>query len=69
MQAEFVRQANEKYASGYYQLGKLDMYGQRIDIEIILPRKDGKGTVNFITGWMVYPNGIIKLATPYGGTV
>ena len=28
---------------------------------------DGSGDVSFITGWMVLPNGKLKLNTPYGG--
>ncbi len=67
LQREFERQAKEKYESGDFTLGKLDMYGQRINIEIELPRKDEIGTVKFISGWMVYPNGRIQLATPMGG--
>ena len=31
------------------------------------PRKDGFGDISFVTGWMVKPNGQIKLNTPYGG--
>lgn len=65
LQAEFVRQANEKYANSDFDLGKLDLYGQSINIEITLLRKDGKGTVTFISGWMVYPDGVIMLTTPY----
>lgn len=30
------------------------------------PRKDNDSTVSFVTGWIVYPNGQIKLTTPYG---
>lgn len=67
LQQELGRQAKEKYASGNFKLGKLDEHGQRINIEIELPRKDKIGTVKFISGWMVYPNGIIKNATPMGG--
>ena len=69
LQQEFERQAKEKYESGNFTLGKLDRYGQRISIEIELPRKDRMGTVKFISGWMVYPNGVIKNATPMGGLV
>ncbi len=65
LKQEFERQAKEKYESGNFKLGKLDDYGQRISIEIELPRKDRIGTVKFISGWMVYPNGKIQLATPY----
>jgi len=67
LQAEFIKQAQEKYAKGEYELDILNDYGQRIDIEIILSRNDGKADVSFISGWMVYPDGTIKLTTPYGG--
>ena len=67
LQAEMERQAREKYISGEYTLGKLDIRGQRIDIRVTIPRKDGSGDVSFITGWMVLPNGKLKLNTPYGG--
>lgn len=66
LQEEYCRQAQEKYADGKFTLNKLDDYGQRINIEISLPRKDGKGEVTFMSGWMVYPNGKIQLTTPYG---
>ncbi len=66
LQQEFCRQAQEKYANGDFTLDRLDKYGQRINIEITLPRKDGKGEVTFMSGWMVYPDGLIKLTTPYG---
>lgn len=70
--AEFLKttiaeQALYKYVTGDYKLGKLDQDGQRLSIRVNLERKDGKGTVSFITGWMVKPNGLIKLNTPYGG--
>ena len=66
---EFTRQAEEKYASGDFILGLLNEYGQRISIVTELERKDGKGKVKFLSGWMVYPDGVIKLATPLGGEV
>lgn len=66
LQQEYCCQAKEKYAKGNFTLNKLDEYGQRINIEITLPRKDGKGNVTFISGWMTYPNGKIMLTTPYG---
>jgi len=61
------RQALEKYLAGDYMLGKLNKDGQRIIIRIEIPRRTGDGTVSFISGWMVYPNGHIQLTTPYGG--
>ncbi len=67
LQKELERQALEKYLSGEYTLGKLDKYGQRISIRVTIPRKSGDGNVSFITGWMVYPDGKLKLTTPYGG--
>lgn len=67
LREEFERQGLEKYIAGQYSLGKLDEDGQRINIRVEIPRKDKEGTVSFITGWMVYQNGIIKLVTPYGG--
>lgn len=67
LKQEFERQAKEKYESGNFTLSKSDDYGQRIDIEIELPRKDKIGTVKLISGWMVYPNGRIQLTTPYAG--
>ena len=67
LQDEMERQAREKYISGEYTLGKLNIFGQRINIVIEIPRKDGSGTVTFTSGWMVEPNGKLKLNTPYGG--
>ena len=66
LQEEFCRQAKDKYANGEFVLGKFDDNGQRINIEITIPRKNGNGTVTFLSGWMVYPDGKIELATPYG---
>lgn len=67
LQAEMERQAREKYISGDYELGKLDIRGQRISIRVTIPRRDKDDTVSFISGWMVEPNGRLRLATPYGG--
>lgn len=67
LQAEMERQATEKYRNGNYNLGKLDAFGQRLNIRIEIPRKDGSGIVSFLSGWMVEPNGKLKLNTPYGG--
>ena len=64
---EITRQAKEKYSNGNFTLGLLNGYGQRISIETELERKDGKGKVRFLSGWMVYPDGNIRNTTPYGG--
>ncbi len=67
LQAEMERQAKEKYLSGDYELGTLNEYGQRINIRIEIPRRDGNGTATFVSGWMAEPEGKLKLNTPYGG--
>ena len=67
LQEEVTKQGLKKYTAGDYMLGKLDEKGQRIGIRVEIPRRDKVGSVSFITGWMVYPNGQIKLVTPYGG--
>lgn len=64
---EIERQATVKYSYGEYTLGKLDTRGQRINIRVTIPRKQEPGDVSFVTGWMVLPNGKLKLNTPYGG--
>ena len=67
LQQEFIKQAKLAYSVSDYELGKLDKYGQRINIAITLKRKDKNEYVTFYSGWMVYPNGKIILNTPYGG--
>ena len=64
---EFEKQGLEKYIAGNYQLGKLDSKAQRLNIRIELPRKDKEGTVSFDSAWQIYPDGFIRLVTPYGG--
>ena len=66
LQSEIQKQGLEKYINGDYVLNKLDNEGQRINIRVEIPRKYGSETVSFITGWMVAPNGYIRLVTPYG---
>ena len=66
---ELTSQAKEKYSNGNFALGTLDGFGQRISVLTELDRKDGKGRVRFLTGWLVYPDGNIKNTTPYGGNV
>lgn len=56
-----------RFKNGNYTIGLLNEYGQRISIRVELQRKNGDGTVSFITGWMVNPNGLIQLNTPFGG--
>nr|WP_324292325.1 DUF6883 domain-containing protein [uncultured Desulfobulbus sp.] len=62
-------QAAAKFARGEYTLGKLDQYGQRISIEIEVPGiGDAAGkTSHMQSGWMIQPDGGIKLNTPFSG--
>ncbi len=65
----FQEQANRKFASGEYTLGKLDKWGQRIDIEINLSGiGDAAGKNSSIrSGWMINADGTISLNTPFSG--
>ena len=67
LQKEIEKQGKLQYLLGNYELGVLNMRGQRISIRVTIPRKNGTGEVSFVTGWMVNPGGEIKLNTPYGG--
>jgi filamentous hemagglutinin len=55
----------QKFVNGNYSLGKLDDYGQRINIEIVL---SGNGKTSYFTsGWMINSDGSITLNTPFAG--
>ena len=69
LQQEFIKQALEAYSSGNFSLESLSSYGQKICIEITLPRKNKLETVTFKSIWMTYPDGEIMLVTPYGGRI
>lgn len=66
LQNEIGKQALEKYIDGDYTLGKLNDKGQRLNIRVEIPRKNKPEKASFVTGWMVYPDGKIRLVTPYG---
>ena len=67
LQSEIEKQALEKYLIGDYSLGKLNKEGQRISIRVTIPNRNGIADISFITGWMLYPSGKLRLTTPYGG--
>ena len=69
LQEELCRQAQEKYSKGDFVLNLLDEQGQRINIEIVLPNRNGEGSIVFMSGWMVCPNGTITNATPCRGEI
>lgn len=66
LKEEFERQAKLAYRSGNYCLGEKNSYGQRVDIVIRLKNKETKETFSFVSGWIAYSNGELRLATPYG---
>ena len=66
LKMEFDVQAKQKYLNGDYELGKLDEYGQRINITITV-NSAIKKDVKLVTGWMVHPLGKITCNTPLGG--
>ena len=61
--------AKKKFYSGEYILGSLNIYGQKVNIELELKGKGLKEnqTYRFITGWTAYPNGKLHNNTPFGG--
>ena len=65
LKSEFERQAKEKYISGDYTLGELNRHGQRINIRIEVFNNSNEKKY-FIAGWMVRPNGLLTLNTPFG---
>lgn len=68
LQQLFVSQAEQKYCGGDYLFKGTGQYYANIQITIELPTNSGK-TQKIKTGWTVYPNGIIKLSTPFTGFV
>lgn len=62
-------QASIKFNKGDYRLGKVDQYGQRIDITIDVPgigSASGKSS-SMKSGWMMKDDGTINLNTPFTG--
>lgn len=65
----YKEQAALKYAKGEYTLGKANLFGQRINIEIELPGiGDAAGKTSYLkSGWMIKPDGSLLLNTPFSG--
>ncbi|MCM1194778.1 MAG: hypothetical protein NC332_02470 [Firmicutes bacterium] len=66
---EYCRQAQEKYSKGEFTLFELKDYGQIININITLNKKNSLETITIKSGWMVYPDGEIKLTTVFAGFI
>lgn len=62
LQQEYEKQAIDNYCNSNYKLGKLDIQGQRIKIDIKFI-KNGRNIV-FTSGWMVRPKGELTNNTP-----
>ncbi len=65
LKSEYEKQAKQKYLKGDYTLGKLDNFGQRINVTIDLATPTHTD-IKLITGWMVHPLGKITCTTPLG---
>ena len=63
LQQEFCTQALKNYLLGNYKLKTLNSRGQRLAIPITL------NSFSFYSGWMMYPEGLIKNTTPFGGWI
>lgn len=62
LKEEYEKQAVKKYCDSNYKLDKLDLYGQRINIDIVFAKNDK--IITFTSGWMVKPKGEIINNTP-----
>ena len=62
LKLQYEQQAVDKYCEGNYNLAKLDVEGQRINIDINFEVGDRK--IVFTSGWMVRPKGEITNNTP-----
>ena len=67
LKEEYEKQALEKYTQSDYTLGALDKEGQRINIRVELFDRNKNKIVIVKSGWMVDPDGKIRLATPFCG--
>jgi len=59
--ALYVAQAKERIAEGAYRLGGKDKFGQRVTIDIDI------GGLSLRSGWILRPDDILALATPFAG--
>ena len=69
LQKLYKEQGVAKYMQGDFQKGKLDQWGQRINIVIEVPGiNEAKGkNKKIISGWMIQSDNQIKLNTPFSG--
>ena len=65
----YAEQGASKFARGEFTLGRLDEYGQRINIEIELQGiGEASGQTSYLrSGWMMNADGGISLNTPFAG--
>lgn len=65
----YKNNAKDKIKSENFHLGDINQYGQRVNIHLDLIGINNE--VNkislIITGWIIEPNGNLKLATPFTG--
>lgn len=68
LQTLYQRLGVEKYCAGEYAFKGTGQYYPRIEIVIELPTKNG-GKQKIKTGWVLLPQGEIRLSTPFTGFV
>ena len=66
LQQLFITQALQKYCNGEYIFKGTNNYSVRLEI-IIDINTPQKGLLHIKTGWVLLPNGEIKLSTPFTG--
>ena len=69
MITELIRAMKEAYVLGNYKRKAHDKYGFRINIQVEMPgvnEKAGK-IFKFNSGFTIFPNGKLKMNTPFGG--
>ena len=66
LQQLYIEQALQKYCDGQYALKGTNGYAVSIEIVIDI-QTPYKGIIHIKTGWVLLPNGEIKLSTPFSG--
>ena len=65
----YLTQAKNKIETKNFTLGKKDIYGQRLTINIDIQVKGTSEIKTVVSGWMINPDGSITLNTPFSGWV
>lgn len=65
----FAQQGAANFDAGNFMMGNLDQFGQRITIPIrLVGQGDAAGrATTVLSGWMITPEGTVRLVTPFAG--